>query len=127
MDRLSRPDLTLPAAESLHEKLPMRRHILGIIALALLLGAGVLSIWTPQAGAEETWEAVRAAFTRVGALCAVIWLAYRELERLPAWLFSVIPIAGVLVAARPRWAIVIVPLIVAIMFLTPKKNHGLRR
>lgn len=104
----------------------MRRHTLGIITIALLAGAVILSVCPPQSTSKETWEAIRAAFIRVGALCAVIWLAYRELERLPGWLFSVIPIAGVLVAARPRWAIVIVPLVLAIMFLTPKKKNGPR-
>lgn len=105
----------------------MRRHILGIIALVLLGGAVILSIWPPQSNAAETWQAVRAAFIRTGALASVIWLAYRELERLPRWLFTVIPIAGLLVAARPRWAIVLVPLALAIMFLTPKKKDDPRR
>ncbi len=105
----------------------MRRHILGIIALVLLGGAVILSIWPPQSNAAETWQAVRAAFIRTGVLASVIWLAYRELERLPRWLFTVIPIAGLLVAARPRWAIVLVPLALAIMFLTPKKKDDPRR
>ncbi|MGI6415993.1 MAG: hypothetical protein ACOX1P_10010 [Thermoguttaceae bacterium] len=105
----------------------MRRHILGIIALVLLGGAVILSIWPPQSNAAETWQAIRAAFIRTGVLASVIWLAYRELERLPRWLFTVIPIAGLLVAARPRWAIVLVPLVLAIMFLTPKKKDDPRR
>lgn len=107
--------------------MPMRRHILGIIALVLLGGAVILSIWPPQSNAAETWQAIRAAFIRTGVLASVIWLAYRELERLPRWLFTVIPIAGLLVAARPRWAIVLVPLVLAIMFLTPKKKDDPRR
>jgi hypothetical protein len=102
----------------------MRRHILGISALLLLIGAIVFRIWPPVSAGGE---GLHAACTRVGALCAVLWLAYRELERLPAWLGSVIPVAAILVALRPKWAIIAIPMVFALMILGRKKKVDPRR
>ena len=101
----------------------MQRHILGFSAIILLAGAIAFIIWPPQsAGAQG----VHSACNRVGALCAVLWLAYRELERLPAWILTVIPVATVLVALRPRWAFIVGPLVIALMVLGSKKKPNTR-
>jgi len=97
----------------------MQRNILGICAIVLLSGAVAFFIWPPESAAME---GLHSACTRVGSLCAVLWLAYRELQRLPAWLASVLPIAAILVAYRPRWAIIVIPLVFTLMILGRKKK-----
>jgi hypothetical protein len=68
-------------------------------------------------------ESVLAGCTRVGVLMSVIWLAYREIERLPEWLLAALPIAMAVIAARPKAAIYLVPLVVVLVVL----NRPLRR
>ena len=101
----------------------MRRHILGISAIILLAGAVAFLIWPPESAGSQS---LHAACTRVGALCAVLWLAYRELERLPSWIGTVIPVVTILVALRPRWAIIAIPLVIALMVLGRKKKPNPR-
>jgi hypothetical protein len=102
----------------------MRRHGFGIFAVVLLSGAVYFQIRPPE---SASMEGLHAACTRVGALCAAIWLAYRELARLPSWLGSVIAVAAVLIALRPKWAIIGIPLVVALMILGRKKKPATRR
>lgn len=97
----------------------MRRHILGICALLLLAGAVYYRIWPPG---SDVAVGLHAGCTRVGALCAVIWLAYRDLERLPSWIGSVVLVAAVFVAIKPKLAIIAVPMVIALMILGRKKN-----
>jgi len=101
----------------------MRRHILGISAIILLTGAVAFLIWPPEtAGAQS----LHSACTRVGSICAVIWLAYRDLERLPSWIGSVILVAAVIIAIRPRMAIIGIPVVIALMVLGRKKKPNPR-
>jgi len=97
----------------------MQRHILGICAVVLLIGAVAFRIWPPQSAGTE---GLHAACTRVGALCAVLWLAYRDLVRLPSWIGSVISVAAVFVAIKPKLAIIAIPLVIALMILGRKKK-----
>lgn len=102
----------------------MRRPILGIFALVLLAGAIAFRIWPPEE--DSTMEMLNGACTRVGTLCLVFWLAYRDLARLPPWLGSVVPVCLVLVALRPRWAIIVVPLVIALIVLGRKRSPNPR-
>ena len=95
----------------------MRRRLIGIIALVLLLGVPVFWIWPPQSAGLTQLEA---ACWRVGALMAVLWLAYREVERLPRWLVMVIPILLAAVAWRPKLFLVALPLVIALVVLSIK-------
>lgn len=99
----------------------MQRHILGICALVLLSGAIVYTLSPPDVNSNA--NVIYAACVRVGSLCAVIWLAYRDLVRLPSWIGSVIVVAAVFVAIRPRLAIIAVPLVIALMILGRKKKR----
>lgn len=99
----------------------MQRNILGICALILLAGAVYYRIWPPG---SELEVGLHAACMRVGALCAVIWLAYRDLQRLPNWIGSVIFVAAVIVAIRPKMAIVAIPIVISLMILGRKKKSG---
>lgn len=95
----------------------MRRHAIGIIALVLLLGAVVLSIWRPQ-GAGNNFTL--GALVRVGAVMAVLWLAYPDVKRLPPWIWATFPVLLMILAVRPRWLVVAVPLVIALAILKPR-------
>ena len=97
----------------------MRRHATGIIAIVLLAGAAALWLWPPTGGSHP---AVEAAFWRVGAVMAVLWLAWPDLHRLPAWLWGVLPFLFVLLALRPRWFIYLIPVLMAIGILRSWKR-----
>ncbi len=102
----------------------MRRHILGICAIILLAGALFYTIWPPDPSSNH--NLLYSACTRVGSLCAVIWLAYPDVSRLPSWIGSVALVAAVFVAIRPRLAIIAVPLVITLMVLGRKKKPNPR-
>ena len=95
----------------------MRRHLLGIIALLLLAGAAVYWIWPPEGSAAQQFEA---ACWRVGALMAVLWLAYPQLLRLPGWLWPGLTMLLMILAIRPKYFLLAVPVIVALAVLRPR-------
>ena len=98
----------------------MRRHAIGIIALLLLAIVGALWIW-PFAG--EGSLGVQAACLRVGVLMAVLWFAYLDVQRIPAWILGVVPVLMGLVALRPRLFPYVVPVVVLIAVLRPRKKQ----
>ena len=55
----------------------MRRTAVGIIAIALFVGAVSFHFYPPR---DAFWTQMEAACWRVGALMGVIWLAYPESE-----------------------------------------------
>ncbi len=95
----------------------MRRHAIGIIALVLLAVAGVLWLW-PIAGDGSL--GLKAACWRVGVLMAVLWVAYTDVQRIPAWLLCVTPALVVLLAWRPRWFLIVAPIVLCIAILRPR-------
>ncbi len=95
----------------------MRRILVGIIAILLLVGAVYFHLF-PPAGAF--WTQLEAACWRVGALMAVIWLAYPEVARLPGWLVGTVPVLAVILAFRPKLFLVAVPVVIALAILKPK-------
>ena len=50
----------------------------------------------------------------------MIWLAYTDIRRLPAWLFGLLLAIVVLVALRPRAALLALPVIIALAILRPR-------
>ncbi len=96
----------------------MRRHVIGILALLLLLGA--VACWMRAWGRD--CPQLEAACWRVGALLAVLWLAYDEVHRLPAWLFGVVPVLLVILALRPRWFLFFLPLLLLLAFVWPRSR-----
>jgi hypothetical protein len=95
----------------------VRRHLIGIIALLSLLGAGALWMWPP----EETWHAtVHAGLIKGGVLAAIVWLAYGDLRRMPGWLWSILLGILVVVAIRPRAVLLAIPIIIALAILQPR-------
>ncbi|MBN2217119.1 MAG: hypothetical protein JW719_07065, partial [Pirellulales bacterium] len=92
----------------------MRRHAVGLIAVLLLSGAVALWVWPPG---ERGWPGLEAALWRVGAVMAVLWLAYPDLRRWPGWLLAAAPAALVIVAIKPRRFVYLIPLLLAIAVL----------
>ncbi len=67
----------------------MRRHLLGLIALAALAMAAVI-LCCP---ALSSYQVAGAMGLRIGAVLGVFWLAWPDLHRLPPWAWYVLPIA----------------------------------
>lgn len=100
----------------------MRRHAIGVIALILLLGAVGLWIWPLD---NASWhEMLKAACWRLGPCMAVLWLAYPQVNRLPAWLLGAIPLLLVILAAKPKWLLIAIPIIIALAILKPRSPSG---
>lgn len=94
----------------------MRRHVIGMIALLLLSGG--VACWVQSWG--RNYPQLEAACWRVGALMAVLWLAYDEVHRLPAWLLGAVPVLLVILALRPRWFLFFLPLLLLLAFVWPR-------
>lgn len=101
---------------------PMKRHLLGAFAV-LLLATGILLLYS---GPTDNWsKMLAAACVRVGSVLAAGWIAFRQLsallERVPLWMMGVMGIGVVTVVARPRTAVVVVPGLIALWFLRPRR------
>ncbi len=95
----------------------VRRHALGLLAAALLIGAVVFWFQPPQGTFQTMLEA---ACWRVGPVAALLWLAYWEVIRLPPWLLGTVPFLAAIIVFRPKWLIVAVPLVIALAILRPR-------
>ena len=83
----------------------MRRHILGLIALACLVWAVILS-WLP---ALVPYQAAGAMGLRLGLVFGALWLAWPELLRLPGWVWYVLLIGVVLLIFARNILIFLLP------------------
>ncbi len=98
----------------------MRRHLIGIIALLLLIGAVVFWIWPPEGSAGLQLEA---ACWRVGALMSVLWVAYPQVHHMPVWLWAAIPVLIIILARWPRYFLVAIPVLIALAILKPRTTQ----
>lgn len=96
----------------------MRRNLLGLIGLAFLGTWIALLIWNPASGG---YAFAAAACMRIGCVLLALWLALPQLSqlklRLPAWLLASLIGSGLLIAVRPRLAIWLLPIMLAIAAL----------
>jgi len=90
----------------------MRRHLIGIISVVLLVGALVSMHYDAQQ--------FTSACSRVGALMAVLWLAYKELQRLPERIWRPLLVAALVLALRPKLILWAIPLIIVLAILKPR-------
>lgn len=95
----------------------MRRHLIGILALFLLLGAAIFWIWPPEGSFQTGLEAT---CWRAGALASVLWLAYSDVHRLPAWFWISLPLLVIVLAKWPKRFVYVVPVIIALAVLKPR-------
>ena len=95
----------------------MHRPTVAILASILLTGGVYLSLVDHDDGFTA---GLHAACWRVGGLLVAIWIAHPQLVRLPAWIYAVGCAAAVAIAVRPRLAIIVVPLVLAALWLRPR-------
>jgi hypothetical protein len=93
----------------------MRRHILGILAMAFLLGAAALWQWSPAGH-----EVLAGMAWRVGVVLAASWLAAPDLDRLPGWLLLVLLGAVLLVLFRPKLLLLLIPALIILALVRPR-------
>jgi hypothetical protein len=98
----------------------MRRPAIGIIAIVLLASSAALLIWRHVQPAEDWRYALMGATVRVGVIMGVVWLAYDELKRLPGWIWGTFPVLLVILAVRPRYLLIAVPIVIALAILKPR-------
>ncbi|MEX2139888.1 MAG: hypothetical protein WD894_11545 [Pirellulales bacterium] len=99
----------------------MRRHIVGVLAIVMLLAGGVMYF----AGYDEgNAFFLQAAFLRVGAVLATLWIAHPELSRMRPWMviLFVAALVGVVFVRRLLVPLLIVALLIAI--LRPRNKTG---
>jgi len=84
-----------------------RRRRIGLAAVAILVVGGLHFLFQP---ATYDWVPVAAACVRVGTVLGLLWLAYPDLRMVPGWLWGGILIGGIVLALRPRLAVVVIPL-----------------
>ncbi len=94
----------------------MRRHILGIIAMAFLLGAAALWLWSPG----EKFALLQGAAWRVGIFLAVWWLAYPDVDRLPGWLLLALPPLLAVIVFRPKLMLLVIPALIVLAVVRPR-------
>lgn len=98
----------------------MRRHATGVIALVLLGLAGWFFV-SPPTG--PVGQELQAAFARIGVVMAVIWLAYDQVKRVPPWILWTLPVFVIVLAFRPRYLLILVPLVIAMAILRPRSGR----
>ncbi|MGA2031042.1 MAG: hypothetical protein ABSG68_02195 [Thermoguttaceae bacterium] len=95
----------------------MRRRAIGIIAI-LLLAIGLSSwLWLPGEGWQQSFQAV---CCRVGAVMAALWLAYPDLERMPGWIWAIVPALVLIVAKWPKLLLLVIPALIVAALMKPK-------
>jgi hypothetical protein len=95
--------------------------MIGIISVILLVGALALWIWPSQA---SWYVPFWSACCRLGPFMAVLWVAYPEVRRMPAWLVAAIPLLIVLLAVRPKLFLIALPVVIALAILRPRARPG---
>jgi hypothetical protein len=91
----------------------VRRHILGLIALASFAWAAIPYCYPPL----STYEAAGSMGLRIGILLGAFWLAWPELHRMPRWVWFALPIGYVVLwYARGRMVFLIPALVSATVF-----------
>ena len=102
----------------------MRRRLIGIIAVLLLAGAVWFYFFPPQSSSGQQFEA---ACWRLGAMLTAVWLAYHEINRMPAWIWAVIPAVAIILAKWPRWLMIggkallpLLPILIVLAVVLPR-------
>ena len=90
----------------------MQRPALGLIAIVLL------AIGVATHGGD--YETVSGSSLRIGAVLAVFWLAYPQLQRVPRWLMATLGACMLAVMIRPKLIVVVLPLAGLLWLLRPR-------
>ena len=98
----------------------MRRHVIGIIAILLLLGGAIYWISPPN---SPLGHQVEAACWRLGPLLVMLWIAYPQLHHMPSWLWAAVPVLAIVLARWPKLFLVTIPLVIALAILQPRMGR----
>jgi hypothetical protein len=93
----------------------LRRHIVGLIAL-VAFALAVLPRIVPSLGAYSQLD----YGWRVGAIMAAWWLAYDDLNRLPAWLLAGVPVLAIILVRWPKYFFLAIPVLIVLAILKPR-------
>ena len=97
----------------------MRRHLLGIIAL-LLIVVGVAALLA-GGWANGPFSFVPSSCIRVGMVLGTLWLAFPQImdltTKVPPWLIGAILLGCITIAIRPQSIALIAPLIGALIVM----------
>ena len=96
----------------------MQRHVLGMISIVMLSLGASLYVWQPF----ESLQGIHGMCVKVGVVLLALWLAFPQINRLPAWLFQAILVSVVVVARWPRMIFLVVPIAIAYWMLQPRRK-----
>ena len=91
----------------------MRRHILGLIALASFRMGGDPQLLSAAESVSSGW----AMGLRIGCVLGALWLAWPDLHRLPGWVWYVLPMGIVAVDLCQGILVFLAPALAAATFL----------
>jgi 4-amino-4-deoxy-L-arabinose transferase-like glycosyltransferase len=102
----------------------MRRHLVGILGLALIAAWIVLEIQLRMGHEQSAVEAdFEGAASRIGGFLIILWLAWDQLKRIPNWLWLVLPaIAAAFLFRRPQILVLLIPILIAVAILRPRNK-----
>jgi hypothetical protein len=89
----------------------MHRHVIAASAVVFLSIAAATWWWHPES------QGLLAFSWRTGAILAIAWLAYDDIQRLPNWLLIATPLLLVLLAWRPRILLLLLPALIVLVVL----------
>jgi len=94
------------------------RVAIGIFALLLLLAGLVLR--------SQLDDALTGACLRVGAVLALWWFAYPQVQNVPRWLAFTVAGLVLLVTWRPKLLLLAIPILAVLWILRPRRPRGMR-
>ena len=95
----------------------MPRYFLAIMTAACFVGAATFMIWPPAWLSEAIIPVFVSFLWRLGALLAVLWLAYPDLMRIPRWVALAVPVLLIVIVKWPKMIFVIVPAMIFLVLL----------
>ena len=93
----------------------MRRHLLGILAIALIVG-GLAYMPFDRTGflANSCW--------RIGIVLAALWLAMPQLSEMAVWFRRAAIVVAVVAAALNKYGLILLPLIFLMWIFSGRKS-----
>ena len=90
---------------------------IGIIAAVCLVLSALIFFCSPV---DSSLNSFLGALIKVGAMMAILWLAYPQLARLPAGLAIAIGAGAMAITVYRKLAVVVIPLLVLAWFFRPR-------
>jgi hypothetical protein len=97
----------------------MHRPTVGVLAILLLLAGGVMYFGGYEEGNAGLFQA---AFLRIGAILATLWVAHPELSRMRPWMITVLVAALIGIVFVRRLLVPLLLLAVLVEILRPRSS-----